>query len=258
MSSIFSPPSFRSSVTLADLPQICDDLECLVPFGPACHKCSLGLNITGQARRAPRPSDRTKEWVDEIQVNKRTTAHAGQILGGDADEENGSITRSVWDEDDDGISEHVSDGDETSEPGRGPREEEHEADADTGTGGSPQTRRLAQSAYSPSGDSSGACTSSSPVMADSPPLPERLDPWLTDIFKSTLQGQRGDSYFVGGADERDDDRTCSRCGQVPVEHPELHRLKCEFAHHEAERMEEGVQKQVERWGRRRARGEMDQ
>jgi hypothetical protein len=65
-------------------------------------------------------------------------------------------------------------------------------------------------------------------------LSAQLEPWVSDIFDRTLEGQMEDTIFTGGAE--DDQTICPLC-RNPIGDPKYqHLLQCQFAQDEQERM----------------------
>ncbi|KAL5318784.1 hypothetical protein ACEPPN_013851 [Leptodophora sp. 'Broadleaf-Isolate-01'] len=254
--------SFSSDAT-ADLPRICDDSDCLYPFGPACQVCSFVLDMKAGAKKRIYPVDRVDEWVEEVQVNRHIVIQAGEEFTGGADETNGILSDTT---------ERGKEEGEEAEEGEEVEEKEEHSDADDGLseyefvletssnsvmeddGYDTDIDIISESTLltlhldAPSCGMSGR--SSSSWMASSPPasLVDRTKskirfPWLDTIFSNTLHGQMDEVHFTGGADieqnsdvEQDPDvEICLICGKPTGEATDQHYLKCKYAHEELER-----------------------
>ncbi|KAH7346405.1 hypothetical protein BKA65DRAFT_537080 [Rhexocercosporidium sp. MPI-PUGE-AT-0058] len=239
MSSVYSGTSISSSSIHSDsttnLPRICDDSDCLYPFGPVCIACSFALDVKERAKRRARPQDRTDEWVEEVQVNRHIVLHAGEEFTGGADETNGPISDIKEEVEPDG---EVSEGEPDDEGYEADIEEEVRSDSPIST----ILRSCPQATYSGTSSSSRTASSSSVALDEIQEESERLSPWLDTIFDNTLHGQVENVHFAGGADVEQDPNldNCEFCGRPIGEATDQHYLKCKYAHEELER--------VSKWG----------
>ncbi|KAH7397897.1 hypothetical protein BKA64DRAFT_673085 [Cadophora sp. MPI-SDFR-AT-0126] len=239
--------SIHTDCATANLARICDDLDCLYPYGPACEACCIALDVKEEANQRRRPTETVAAWVEEIKVNRDITVYAGQDFTGGADAADHADTlaeRQAAGEDD---YDYVSVGDavsELSEDDEGGCETDEEAEADFDDSRSDRTQ-FRTYVHSPTctypNDSSGlrpaSVSSASDVL-----VPATLSPWLNTVFDNTLKGQLENTHFAGGAnDEQDPDvDNCELCGRPLGDPTDQHYLKCKYAHEELER--------VAKWG----------
>ncbi|KAL2069879.1 hypothetical protein VTL71DRAFT_14558 [Oculimacula yallundae] len=239
-----SSSSIHSIIT-ANLPRICDDTECLYPFGPACIACSFSLDIKENSKRRPQPEERTDEWVEEMQINRHIVLHAGEEFTGGADEVDPLIV------DNDSDSEDSESSEEGSKVGEGVSETGYEADSDCDLRSNSTisslprlhtSQKLSSFHSIPSYISGSAFTTSAFSLSSNytpNAEPDHLSPWLSTIFDHTLHGHVTNTRFAGGADIEQDFSTvekCELCGRSIGEATHQHWLKCKFAHEELERV----------------------
>lgn len=214
-----------SEATLVDLPQLCDDIDCSYPIGPACDACIILLDARHRRRKFGR-RDRTRAWIKEIAENAHIAAwYAHRVfLGGAADGTN-SIASSELSEASDSSWEQSSSGSLAVEP--------RSANCTCVLGPSNPCQ------FSPS----------SVARVPGPaPTEQRVDRWLDFIFDEDLAAKGRNKHFVGGAEDRDDlsDQAyvyCERCGyRVVADMEKLHEVQCAYAYREQELLQASIER----------------
>ncbi|KAK0103396.1 hypothetical protein ONS95_005422 [Cadophora gregata] len=242
--------SIHTNNDTINLARICDDLNCIYPYGPACKLCSLAVDIKEDAvKQRPHPTYTVAAWVDEVKVNRDITLFAGEKFTGGADDDDSDITlieRQAAAEDD-----YVDEGDAVDDLGEfdeweykaEEEEEEEEAEEAELDDGESDTTQVPTYVRSPTYNNIlGRASCSRTAFNPSTAVHERhpISPWLDTVFDHTLNGQLEDIHFTSGADfQRNPDvENCVLCTR-PVGDPTFqHYLKCKYAHEEAERMAE--------------------
>ncbi|KAG4432362.1 hypothetical protein IFR05_012160 [Cadophora sp. M221] len=255
-----SSSSDVSDVATADLPRICDDLECLYPFGPACDICSFKLDMKARGKqRVCTPekigylAEAIDEWVEELRINRYIAVYVGEKFTGGADETDGPVSDTKEREEEEEeeeekveeeeVYEEYSDADDAGSEyelvaDSVMNDDDYDADMDVISASTLSTLTLAAPLCGTSSKSSSSWTASSSTasLADAPES-QLLSPWLDAIFDNTLQGQMDEVHFTGGADVEKEpyEETCLICGKPLGEATDQHYLKCKYAHEEIER-----------------------
>ncbi|EKD15163.1 uncharacterized protein L3040_001530 [Drepanopeziza brunnea f. sp. 'multigermtubi'] len=235
-----SAHSLDSKATLADLPQLCDDMDCSYPIGPACAKCCIDI----EGRRKPGPRNKTGIWAREVGVNAQISIYA-QIAAKQA--------HPVFV----GGASYAS----TQSSGTASEEEDSWEDQSASDGrlGIDPLLLLCASCRP------GVCRFSSSRVSRVPrPLKtgDRVDRWLDAIFAQDLAAKGRDEHFVGGAEDQDADLSdppfghCERCRFRAVDGMEaLHELQCAYASREQALAEASIARAADEdrtWKRRMA------
>lgn len=203
-------------------PPICNDTECIYPYGPACTKCYFSLVIKQSKIDYGDHLSMIYHWVDDVNVQKYVANVRGEtfVAGAEERDENDSEAER-------GVAIFSTQSLSGSPKPTVPPASESEAQREAKPGPMPVS--------SPS--PSALCSSPKSYPPRTPVTP-RFSPWLDELFENTLAGHVAGQDFVGGAtDTIPINNPCPLCFQ-PMGDPRLqHLLRCKFAHEEREREE---------------------
>ena len=231
-------------------PRICFDEYCTFPIGDdICNACRLDRAIRKKRVSKSKKVQQAKEWVEEINVQKFVTNYSGEVFLGGATDRDASVEeekqdRTVEIEEDQGETNEYDGSDEGDSyyysdetVDRNELNEEDRPDL------SDLVPKSFTSAWDISPDrSSTAGETPSPTEVSSKlsvrsHLRAFLEPWLSDLFDRTLDGQMEETTFIGGAEDDPLEVLCPLC-RSPVGDPIYqHVVRCQYAHDEQERME---------------------
>lgn len=202
-------------------PLICPDINCSYPFGDACDKCSFFLNLNELTKDKLPELQRTREWVEKVNVQKYITNYAGKVfIGGatnedprlDEAEEKGSNTLGP-------MQTPPSSGKEKSTPGNVDQvvvQVEEVSSSDNQT-------QESSDLYLSAGSSVGAGFN-------------RIENRLSGVVSYTLGLHTPEDKVVGGAEDRNPSSPCCPLCSAPLGNPrDQHYLHCKYAHEELER-----------------------
>jgi hypothetical protein len=229
-------------------PRICFDLNCTFPMGDMCKACWLDRAIRRKRVSKVVRVQQAKEWVEEINVQKFVMDYTGEVFIG------GALDRDAELE-----TEDEEEGDLYFEAGDQELEDQHhgvagfyksdESDQEQGLNGEYRadfTELISKSfgsdwkTHSTQPSTSGTTSSSTSIfsrISARSDLSSFLEPWTSDLFDRTLDGQMEDTIFVGGAEDDPSEEICPFC-RSPVGDPKYqHLLRCQYAHEEQGRFE---------------------
>jgi hypothetical protein len=230
-------------------PRICFDEYCTFPMGDICSACRLNRAIRKKTVSKTAKLQQAKEWVEEINVQKFVTNYSGEVFLGGATDRDAFI-----EEKKPHCIVEIEEGQGEANEYDGLDEEDSYYDSDETVHQNllieedrPDLSDLVPKSFtsvwdtSPNRSSTVAGTPSpseiSSKLSVQSDLSAFLEPWLSDLFDRTLDGQMEETTFIRGAEEDSFEALCSVC-RSPVGDPIYqHVVYCQYAHDEQERME---------------------
>jgi hypothetical protein len=229
-------------------PRICFNEYCTFPIGDMCNACRLDRAIRKKRISKSAKVQQAKEWVKEINVQKYITNYSGEVFVGGAtdrdafveEEKQGGIVKIEKNKGE----ANEYDGSDEEDSYYLPDETVHQNELNEGD--RPDLSDLVPKSFTSVWDispdrastveetpSRTEVSSKRYVRSD---LSVFLEPWLSDLFDRTLEGQMKETTFVGGAEDDPFEVLCSLC-RSPVGDPIYqHVVRCQYAHDERERM----------------------
>jgi hypothetical protein len=218
-------------------PRICPDMSCTFPFGDMCKVCRLDRAVRKTKVSKSAREKQAKEWVKETNVQKYIMKYTGQVFFGGALDRDVGLEQEepldTGDDEEDDIESEEYDEEQYYESDR----EDQPAPSDSIPSSFASDWDIHPDLSSVSQRTSSSSTAVSSRLSIQSDLTAYLEPWTSDLFDRTLEGQMEDTIFVGGAGGDSDEIICPLCRE-PVSDPTYqHLLRCQFAHDEQERME---------------------
>ena len=233
-------------------PRICFDEYCTFPLGPMCQACALDRAVRKKRISKTARVQQAKEWVEEINVQKYITNYSGEVFLGGALDRDAELEGMDLDSDENEGQYYQSDaeyqyhGSDEEDHSYVSEEDDQHYESDEEDGPDQSIILIPESFTSdwetnPSPPSAAAKTSPSPVVSSRDSVRSDfsayLEPWMSDLFDRTLEGQMEETIFLGGAEDDPSQVICPLCRKILGDPTYQHLLRCQFAHDEQERME---------------------
>jgi hypothetical protein len=231
-------------------PRICFDEYCTFPMGNMCNACRLDRAVRKKRASKTVRVQQAKDSVEEINVQKYITNYSGEVFLGGADD------RDELEEEDEQQEDLDSDeGEGERKENYGSEEEEdyhyesdetvhhNELDKDDSPVLSAVVPKLFASHWETGSNPSSVSERTFPSTVVSSRLSVQsnlsthLEPWISDLFDRTLEGQMEETIFVGGAEDDPSEVICPLCRNSVGDSKYQHLIHCQYAHDEQERME---------------------
>lgn len=217
-------------------PRICYDDNCSFPFGPACAECSSAFDYHQMRTEAVDPDRRESKEALVKAVSFSPGPHHSKGLKPSPSDTSGTHSEGI-------STRHTEQGLTSLSSGQTISGKDLVSTNSSQPEGEARLRLSRQTNRS----TSSLCSLSS---FENNQLAESLDPWLSELFSNTLEGQLRSTHFIGGAE--DENTTLDFCPicHAPLGDPrDQHLLRCQYAHEEQARMEDFIS-QCERRPRR--------
>ncbi|KAG4028352.1 hypothetical protein MFRU_022g00720 [Monilinia fructicola] len=218
MSSYYEP-TLSGTISIGGEPIICFDTDCNYPFGSACHRCALELELRAVAK------ERAREHDAEGESNMEPAPEVALPKSRAETRCDHDISQRVADIVDDLQAIFVFTPSKPNDPNKLTWKNLQTQNL------SPAPIKLGEGLRSGAGCEGGHDDNYADVAT--------LDAWLNDILGNSLDGPFIGSSFIGGADEEDPkEEECPYCCLSMGEGywMDLHLMKCKYAHEEAEKL----------------------